>query len=317
MTPTVTVVVPTRNRSARLAAAVASIEKQTFDDIEIVVVDDGSEDDTPDVLEKIAAADARVRVIRLATPAGAPVARNRGLEEGRGKFVAFLDDDDRWLPTKLERQVAHLRSHPDTVLVGCHHRIVTDGGGPGLDFRGPTDFAPEDLLWSNLLGTLSNAVVAPDRMDQLVRFDPAFPAYQDWDFYLECNRLGPVAIVPEVLCEYVVHDEPDRLTNQLPKRLAGHELLLRRHGAAMSASCLAYHRARMRVLAATSRGAKIRLAPALLRDTPLVAIRALLTESVNGRIGRLRGDPARPMRHLQRLAASTRRGSHAASRRQR
>jgi hypothetical protein len=104
----------------------------------------------------------------------------------------------------------------------------------------------------------------------------------------------------------VVHDDPARLTNQLAKRLAGHELLLRRHGDVMSPACLAYHRARMRVLATASRSEKVRLAPKLLRDTPAIALRALLTESVNGRIGRLTHDPGRPSRRLQRLAASTR-----------
>jgi glycosyltransferase involved in cell wall biosynthesis len=306
VTPLVTAVIPTRNRSARVVRAIASAQRQTLREIEILVVDDASSDETEAVVKATAADDPRVRVLRQPDRAGAPAARNRGLDERRGEFVAFLDDDDRWLPTKLERQVALLRARPDVVLVGCHHRLIVEGGGDPVDFCGPTQIEADDLLWVNILGTASNAVVAPGRLGDDVRFDPAFPTYQDWDFYLRCNRSGRVAVAPEVLCEYVVHAEPERLTNQLLNRLAGHELLLQRHAAAMSPSCVAYHRARMRVLATTSRREKLRLAPKLLRDTPPVALRALLTESVNGRIGRLRHDPGRPMRHLQRLARATR-----------
>jgi hypothetical protein len=283
-------------------AAVASARRQTLDDIEILVVDDASTDGTDSALAAVAAEDGRVRVLRQEVAGGAPLARNRGLDEARGEFVALLDDDDRWLPAKLERQVAFLRSRPDVVLASCQYRIVAEGGGPDLDFKGPTDLDPEDLLWANFLGSASNAMVAPDRFPEPVRFDPAFPAYQDWEFYLQCNRFGPVGVVPEVLCEYVVHEEAGRLTNQLAKRLTGHQLLLERHGDAMSPACLAYHRARMRILATTSISEKLRLAPAILRDTPPAALRALFSESVNGRIGRLRNDPARPARQLHLLA---------------
>lgn len=303
MNPLVSVVIPTRNRRQRVAAAISSAQGQTVADIEIIVVDDASTDDTDALLAELAARDPRVRSFRQPEPAGAPRARNRALDEARGRFVAFLDDDDRWLPAKLERQVAFLHSRPELVLAGCHYR-VDEGGGRPVDYRGPAEFTRDDLLWANYLRSASNAVVVPDRLPEPVRFDPEFPAYQDWDFYLQCSRFGPVAVVPEVLGEYVVHDEPERLTNQLAKRLEGHELLLGRHGDAMSPACLAYHRARMRILASTSRGEKMRLAPKLLRDTPALALRALLTESVNGRIARLTHDPGRPSRHLQKLTSS-------------
>jgi hypothetical protein len=182
---------------------------------------------------------------------------------------------------------------------------VTEGGGE-FDFRGPESFSTADLYWANMVGSASNAIVVPDRLSASVRFDAAFPAYQDWDFFLQCNRHGRVTIVPEVLCEYIQHAGPERLTNQLEKRLRGHELLMDRHRDAMTPACVAYHKARMRVLASTSRAEKLRLAPRLLRDTPGVALRALLIESVHGRIGRMTGDPGRAMRQLQKLAAGTR-----------
>jgi hypothetical protein len=313
MNPAVTVVIPTRNRRQRVAGAVASAQRQTLRDIEILVVDDASTDGTGEVLADVASQDPRVRVLRQEEPGGAPRARNRGLDDARGEFVAFLDDDDRWLPSKLERQVSFLADHPQVVLVGCHYRTVVEGADQALDFRGPSELTGDDLLWWNFLGSASNAVVVPRRLPEAVRFDPEFPAYQDWDFYLQCSEFGPVGVVPEVLCEYVVHDEPGRITNQLANRLVGHELTLRRHGKRMSPACLAYHRARMRVLGTTSKAEKLRLVPSLLHETPAVVLRALVTESVSSRVGRLRHDPALPQRQLQKLAAATRRGSQAGS----
>jgi glycosyltransferase involved in cell wall biosynthesis len=304
--PVATVVIPTRNRGQRVGRAVTSAQAQTVDDIEIVVVDDASTDETATVLDAIAAADSRVRVVRNVEPGGAAAARNRGLDEAGSGFVAFLDDDDRWLPHKLERQLALLSLHPDLVLVGCHHRMMAGNGVPGPEFRGPAEFTADDLRWANVLGSASNVVVAAQRLGEQVRFATEFPANEDWDFYLSCNRRGPAAIVPEVLCEYTVHEGPERLTNQLANRIVGYELVVARNRDTMTPACIAYHQARIHVQARTSKAEKLRLLPNLLRTSPPVVLRALVAESVEARIGRLTGDPARPMRHLQRLTESTR-----------
>jgi glycosyltransferase involved in cell wall biosynthesis len=305
--PVATVVIPTRNRGQRVGRAVASAQAQTVSDIEIIVVDDASKDETATVLDAIAAADSRVRVVRNAEPGGAAAARNRGLDEAGSGFVAFLDDDDRWLPHKLERQLALVRLRPELVLVGCHHRMMAGNGVPGPEFRGPAEFTADDLRWANVLGSASNVVVAAQRLRQQVRFATEFPANEDWDFYLSCNRRGQAAIVHEVLCEYTVHEGPERLTNQLANRIAGYELVVARNRDTMTPACIAYHQARIAVQARTSKTQKLlRLLPNLLRTSPPVVLRALVAESIEARVGRLTGDPARPMRHLQRLVASTR-----------
>lgn len=110
----VSVIIPTYNYGTFIREAIESVQRQTLEDIEIIVVDDGSTDDTPAVLASIS--DPRLRVWR-APNGGRSVARNIGLEMARGDFIAFLDADDRWRPRKLERQVAMMEREPSLAAV--------------------------------------------------------------------------------------------------------------------------------------------------------------------------------------------------------
>src|SRR4051794_11272015 len=129
--PLVSVVIPTRDRAGLVAGAVRSALAQTGVEVEVCVVDDGSLE-PPNV-----PADERVRLVRLPRPAGPAAARNAGLAATTGELVAFLDDDDEWLPGKLERQVAALEAAgPDAVMVACGFeawdgdRLVAGGAPP-------------------------------------------------------------------------------------------------------------------------------------------------------------------------------------------
>jgi glycosyltransferase involved in cell wall biosynthesis len=113
MNPTVSVVIPTYNSPDLLMETVGYVLAQTFTDYELIVVDDGSTDDTPARLAPLAEA-GRIRYVRQAN-GGIGVARNRGIDESRGTFVCPLDHDDIWLPRKLEVQVAYHRAHPELV----------------------------------------------------------------------------------------------------------------------------------------------------------------------------------------------------------
>ena len=116
--PRVSVVIPTHNRAARLPRAVASVLAQTWTDLELLIVDDRSTDETPAAIERFA--DGRIRSFHHARNAGQSKALNTGIEHARGEYVAFLDDDDEWLPGKLAAQVAVLDAAPPAVgLVYC------------------------------------------------------------------------------------------------------------------------------------------------------------------------------------------------------
>ena len=297
--PLVSVVVPTHNRADRVARAVGSVLGQTLRDLEVIVVDDGSTDGTAARVAELAAGDDRVRPLYLPVAGGAPAARNCGLDASRGRFIAFLDDDDEWLPTKLERQVARLERDPALVLVSCHHLLVTGDGE--VSYRGPTACTRAELLWCDFLGGSSLGLVRRDafRDGEVPRFDPSLRTCQDWDYWVRCAAAGGVAVVPEALCRYDGGDG-DRLTNDRAKRLDGHRRFVEKHTDAMSPDCRAYLGARLELMAAPDQRHELTLGPRLLRQLPPRVAWILATEIAHARWGARRGDPGRGMRRLHR-----------------
>jgi glycosyltransferase involved in cell wall biosynthesis len=116
--PAVSVVMPMYNAAPYVGEAVRSVLGQTFSDFELIVIDDGSKDDSATEVERAAKGDARLRLIRQSN-SGVSVASNKGTELARGEFLARADSDDICLPNRLEKQVGYLREHPDCVAVGA------------------------------------------------------------------------------------------------------------------------------------------------------------------------------------------------------
>jgi len=111
--PEVSVIIPTFNRAAFLKSAIKSALHQTYDDIEIIVVDDNSSAPVHDVIKKLQ--DTRIKYIRHKHNFGVSVARNTGIKASKGKYIAFLDDDDEWLPEKLEKQIEIIKNSSEKV----------------------------------------------------------------------------------------------------------------------------------------------------------------------------------------------------------
>lgn len=125
--PLVSIVVPCYNAGAFLGATLEAVIAQTFTDWECVVIDDASRDGSAAVLARYAERDARIRPVYQATNGGAAAARNAGLAVIRGRYLAFLDSDDHWLPEKLAKQVAHLRA-TDAPIVHTSYRFIDEKG---------------------------------------------------------------------------------------------------------------------------------------------------------------------------------------------
>ena len=124
MAPLVSVIIPTYNRAALVAEALASVKAQTFRDFEIVVVDDGGTDGTWEALS----AGQEIRVLRHPRRRGVSAARNTGINAARGQWLAFLDSDDLWLPDKLARQMAYLTTRPSLLPVPDRRDLGAPGG---------------------------------------------------------------------------------------------------------------------------------------------------------------------------------------------
>ena len=195
--PLVSVVVPTRNRADLLEGALNSVLAQegigTDFDIEILVIDDGSTDRTPDLVQ----AYAEVQYYRGEESRGPSAARNRGVTEARGRYVAFLDDDDTWLPWKLRRQVAVLERDEQIGLVyGQEIKRGDESITVWPDIRdGRTGWMHRSLLTSCPVNT-SSAVVRRVVFDRAGLFDESLPSWEDYDMWLRIACHWRFAFVP-------------------------------------------------------------------------------------------------------------------------
>jgi hypothetical protein len=295
----VSVVIPTRNRAERVVNALASVARQTWTTWEAIVVDDGSNDDTPAVLAEAAERDRRIRVVRHDGGRGSSVARNSGIALANGEMLAFLDDDDQWLPTKLREQVNYLVDHPDVGAVSCWQAIDDGVSRDALLFRGPTVIDYDDLCWDNFGGSASFCVWRRAAFRDEPRFDPANPSADDWDVWLQCAHQTSVSVVPQVLCRYTAHDGP-RLTGSSPGRIEGRRRIVERFGASMTRECRAYHEACITLLEVDSGLSEAKVVARLLAQRRPRAAFALTSAAIAGRLGDRAGDPGRGARQLHR-----------------
>ncbi len=198
--PTVSVIVPTYNTIAYLPDAIESILQQTFEDFEILLVNDGSTDSTAEWAKKIT--DPRVRYIEQNNQ-GLSAARNTGLDLAQGRYVAFLDADDVWEPTKLDKQVALLETNPD---IGMVHSWVwfMDGEGRSTGRIWKTQaegMALAHLLQRNDVAVLS-ALVRRECFTRIGGFDIALRSLEDWDLWLRLAVNDSIAVIREPLAYY-------------------------------------------------------------------------------------------------------------------
>jgi glycosyltransferase involved in cell wall biosynthesis len=206
----VSVVVPTRNRSALLAMTLRSVLHQQNVELEVIVVDEASTDDTPAMLAALG--DARVRVIRHETPRGVSAARNRGAAEARGEWLAFLDDDDLWAPDKLARQLQAAQAvgrdwaYTGSVNITNHCRVV----------HGRPPLSPEEVMaalpgYNAIPGGGSNVAVRRATWLRAGPFDTRLRNTEDWEMWIRLAKHGPPACVSSPLLAYRVHSSNSSL----------------------------------------------------------------------------------------------------------
>jgi len=192
-TPLVSVIVPVYNAAACLDMALASAQAQTYPNLEILVVDDGSTDDSRHIIAHWANTEPRVRPFQHAVNAGLPTTRNTALEHARGELVAFLDADDVWLPDKTARQIELLQQDARTNLAFTNY--WTWDGQKDLDLRySKRKHFPEgdqsQALCYHCLYAISSVMVRRDTLDRVGTFDPTLFGVADWDLWLRIAEEG-------------------------------------------------------------------------------------------------------------------------------
>jgi glycosyltransferase involved in cell wall biosynthesis len=226
--PKVSVIIPTHNRAHFLRDAIFSVLNQTFQDFEIIVVDDASTDDTAKVVA--AFNDERIRLLRHDTNKGGSAARNTGILNSQCDYIAFLDDDDEWLPEKLAKQMDILLASPPEV--GCVYTgyvMVDRTSGRVIDHRPPTKRGDlsKDLLMSNCIGGTSSVLLRKNCLEKVGLFDEDLPRSQDYDLWIRIANVFRFEYVPEPLYRYYIHE--NRISSNLDALSSGLQILARKY----------------------------------------------------------------------------------------
>ena len=225
----ISVIIPTFNRARCVARAIESAANQTYPDLEIIVVDDGSTDGTVSLLRSFTCA-RPYRFIESRANEGAPRARNRAIALSGARWIAFLDSDDVWHPRKLERQIeALLRSGAE---FGASYTGIAayDDAGRLCGISRATDHGDirAGLMTHNLVGSTSSVLVRRDLLSETGGFAPGLKSCQDWELWVRLAERTRFACVPEILTVLSAASS-GRITTDGAMRLSGHLYMYRTH----------------------------------------------------------------------------------------
>lgn len=214
--PRVSVVIPTYNASPFIERTLRSVLDQDFTELEVVVVDDGSTDNTTAIVEGF---ENRVRLIRQKN-AGVAAARNRAIAEARGDLVAFLDHDDVWYPGKLRRQVELLDSRPDVGVVYGNAQFIDLEDKRMWTYLSPPRLHRGSVLVPLFLDCfipLLTAVVRADLIAKIGAFSPRWHIAEDYDLFLRAAEVTKVDYVDGIVAGYRIH--PGNLSRSYARRI--------------------------------------------------------------------------------------------------
>jgi glycosyltransferase involved in cell wall biosynthesis len=209
-TTSVSVIIPTFNRVGMLQTAIDSVLAQRFGDYELIVVDDGSTDSTPNLL---ATYGEKIKCIRQKNR-GVSTARNTGIHVSRGALITFLDSDDRWLPDKLAVQVAFFNAHPDVKI--CQTEEIWIRNGVRVNPKKKHAKPSGDIFQRSLslcLVSPSAVMLRRELLDDVGLFDETLPACEDYDLWLRISCHHPVHLINNPLI-YKTGGHPDQLSRQ-------------------------------------------------------------------------------------------------------
>ncbi|MBK6935111.1 MAG: glycosyltransferase family 2 protein [Bacteroidales bacterium] len=230
LTPKVSIILPTYNRAYIIEKGINSLLNQTYQDFEIIIVDDGSTDNTEEIIKKLQEKDKRIKYIKLKTNKGAATARNIGIKAARGEYIAFQDSDDEWMHEKLEKQVKVLDTSSKEVVVytgfwklECNKKTYI----PNKNISNKEGNIHKELLKVNLIGTPS-ILLYKQSLEKIGAFDENLPRLQDWDLSIRLSEFYEFILIDEPL--FIAHILPDSIsTNDEAHILAMNIILTKYH----------------------------------------------------------------------------------------
>lgn len=202
--PEISIIVPTYNYAHFIVDCLESIFSQTYKDFEVIVVDDGSTDDTAQVLEKYKG---RIRYIHQENR-GLPAARNTGIRAAQGEYLAFLDSDDLWLPNKLDEQIRVLRNDADMGIIFSDASAFNERGVMRESILKEenicTGFCFQRLFMGNYL-VMPTVMIRKRCLEKSGLFDESLTAVEDYDLWLRISLYYKIGFVSKILAQYRVH----------------------------------------------------------------------------------------------------------------
>ncbi len=194
--PLISIIIPAYNAERTIIETIQSVQQQTFQDFEIIVINDGSKDQTLDLLHNIK--EQRLKVFSYEN-GGLSTARNRGIVHARGEFIAFLDADDMWTSDKLELQIEALQKHPEAAVVYSWTYFLYENENQSyVDtscFYEGNVYA--SLLVKNFLHNGSNPLIRKQAIDAVGSFNVTILFCEDWDFYIRLASIYPFVLIPK------------------------------------------------------------------------------------------------------------------------
>lgn len=245
----VTAIITTHNRHDLLERAINSVAGQTYTPIEIIVVDDGSTDGTRERMELIVQRLPNVNYLRNEKPLGACNARNKGIREAKGEFVAGLDDDDEWMPDRIKIFIEQYESKYS--MIGSNDLYISESRNFQIERK--SEITLDDMLFGNAFG--NQAFIKRQRLVDIGGFDEKLVAAQDYDMWVRLiAKYGCAKLVQEPLQKVYMDHDGSRLTiTSSPKKFSGYFNFYKKHKTLMKAN----HRKMQLFKLYTDRGKRI------------------------------------------------------------
>ena len=225
--PLVSIVIPVHNRPAKIVTALESIRAQTYLDWEVIVVDDGSSDNTAKVIEQLASENARIRLIRHGHDRGAQAARNTGIRAAEGEWIAFLDSDDQWLPDSLELRLRVAERENVSVVHSGSYIIERNETVKLFRVEQPSGRVYNALLAGE--GPMFQSLLVQKRaLESIGLLDESIRSYQEWDTSIRLAKSYHFGFEPSATFIYD-NRNPDSISRDALRNAIGYERVLKKH----------------------------------------------------------------------------------------
>ena len=226
--PTVSVIIPTYNRAHLVARAIQSVLNQTYKDFELIIVDDGSTDNTEDIIKEFQKKDERIKYIKHDKNRGGSAARNTGIKAARGNFIAFLDSDDEYLSYKLEKNVNILKNANSNVSIVYSNILIIDNK---IKFKGIKKGISGNIYNNILLTNFIhlNSVLVKRECFLKELFDERFPRHQEWDLWIRLAKKYKFTYIDDVLAIWYRDCSCNRVSDHIENTIIANKLFLKKY----------------------------------------------------------------------------------------